>query len=109
MPKTNHSQLPWEVDETPEAIQIVDGQGLYVATIDSIKNPEANASFIVQACNSHEKLMEALRKIGNRVGCPEVGYASLAMLLELNQKMRQDISDIVQQAIQYAEGKENES
>jgi len=42
---------------------------------------------------------QALIDIGNRVGCPDGGYNSMVILLELNQKMRQDISDIVQQAL----------
>ena len=35
---------------------------------------EANAEYIVRACNSHEELLEALRQIDNEAGCPAAEY-----------------------------------
>lgn len=66
-----HSPLPWKVDMTHRGDQIfvdADGEELgYLYTNDGADEPtwlpvEANAAFIVRACNSHAALVEALTK-----------------------------------------------
>jgi hypothetical protein len=58
----NHTKLPWKVDETSWYIQIIDYDGIYVSTVDSINNPEANAELIVRAVNNHERLLEGCKE-----------------------------------------------
>ena len=56
---TTHSELPWKVDVEMDIVNKQDG---HLATCVNV-NQKANASFIVRACNNHEKLVEALQLI----------------------------------------------
>jgi hypothetical protein len=55
------SQLPWKI----KGQDIYDGNGMFVCSWSGMK---ANASFIVRACNNHEKLVGALKKIVHSTG-----------------------------------------
>lgn len=63
-----HTPTPWKVDESqPEQLAVIedneDGEG--ICEMDhSVKDPvacQANAAFIVQAVNAHERLVSALQ------------------------------------------------
>lgn len=72
-----HSPLPWRVDPSANrggsgthcGITCEDGEGVFVADIyaDCEQLPdavaEANAEFIVRACNSHHDLIAALKSL----------------------------------------------
>jgi hypothetical protein len=63
---TEHSKLPWSVDvETPSDVN--DPDGYYIVDCcgctTSEAQDEANAAFIVKACNNHEALIEHLRRM----------------------------------------------
>jgi len=74
--KTKHTELPWCIDE--ENPMLIYHEGLSkdssnvrsdILTIIQRDEPqrtcEANATFIVRACNSHEALLEACKAIVN--------------------------------------------
>jgi hypothetical protein len=60
---------PWEVDKysqitTPtEEVLLVSGVALPSGNHPRIAEAEANAAFIVRACNAHEQLVKALEKV----------------------------------------------
>jgi hypothetical protein len=66
---TEHSTLPWEAgNHSAIAGRIFDALGDDVAScrFAAHENPElaqANAAFIVKACNAHDELIKALREI----------------------------------------------
>ena len=68
--KTEHTKLPWKFDDTWHLILGPEGQE--IAALHSAQGPDEkratrfaanlNADFIIQACNAHEQLIEALRQ-----------------------------------------------
>jgi len=90
---TAHSQLLWKVDDTD---CIEDSKGKCVSVCVN-ENSEANASFIVRACNNHEKLVKACKRI---LSC----FNSEG---EIEQQYQDQLSvalEKVKQALQSAEG-----
>ncbi len=97
---TNHSELPWDVDATGYYIgKVYIGGVIEVAQILDMPYPsagsrESNAAFIVRACNNHEKLVEALKKIIQlSKGCDRDSFI----------RNEQEAKYIAKQAIQSAE------
>ena len=77
--KMKHTPTPWSVEEsgyTQSKIYGCDSAGKVVfSTVDVLKETpeqEANAEFIVTACNAHEDLVKALKYM-NHID-PEEGY-----------------------------------
>ena len=66
-----HTPTPWAIKRTEDwatlSVSIVDSDGQEVATItprgSTPDEMEANAAFIVTACNSHDALVEALEML----------------------------------------------
>ncbi len=57
---TEHTKTPWKLEHS-----IIVGEGNCIAGVFSDSKPgqcEANAKFILRACNSHNKLLEACKK-----------------------------------------------
>ncbi len=64
MNETKHSTLPWKtmVVAHSGATAVMDAEGEAVSHFASSKGDgEANAEFIVRACNAHDKLVNELR------------------------------------------------
>ena len=82
------SQLPWKFEDRGDGVGQIRTSSRYFIAMDVSK---ANAAFIVRACNSHEKLVEALKQV----------------LKTKNDKnwVMSDIYNQVEQALQSAEGK----
>ena len=63
--QTKHTTLPWEVEgQGQEVVGILAiGDNKYVAKLSGWhkKSQDANAEFIVRACNAHEELLEACK------------------------------------------------
>lgn len=78
MGKAKPTPLPWMIGPVgyPDSIVIAHEDDIrrrlkYVATIESDwgKSPnEANAEFIVQACNSHDELLQAAKAASKHLG-----------------------------------------
>jgi len=76
-----HSPGPWKArpskfGKNPALTNppgIVDGQNDYVAVLGGgnvhFSNAEANAEFIVRACNTHDDLLEALKEARDALVC----------------------------------------
>lgn len=61
---TEHTPTPWEVNQWASGIEIsAPDQHYTVALLRDCNNAEANAAFIVTACNSHAALVEALENL----------------------------------------------
>lgn len=88
--KTNHTPTPWQLDLEP--IAPIDGSKLLISkdrgaiaevTLNWIPRGmnEANAQFILTACNAQDDLVEALHKIlhdpYSTCACAEVARAAL--------------------------------
>lgn len=65
-----HSELPFKVERlnkiNPDILHITNLEGDYeneIATIFSKENAEADAEFIVRACNNHKLLLDALEDL----------------------------------------------
>ncbi len=89
-----HTELPWNFYEGAEYYLINSGNITRICVADikrEFANAEANAQFIVKACNSHYELLEALKKAKSILGIWENDY--------------EEIKKIIEQAIQKAEGK----
>ena len=58
-----HSPLPWLYFEDRNGSDLMDIDGNHIARIENTEhaNPEANAAYIVRACNNAERLAEALQ------------------------------------------------
>ena len=57
---SEHTPTPWEIRD--DAIIGADGSHVIPYLIDlGVENPEEDARFIVQACNSHDELLEAAK------------------------------------------------
>lgn len=75
MNEMKHTQLPWHVggaDAETGQINIIGDphHGFYVCgVIAGVESQEANAEFIVRACNGHDDLLEALRTIAKFGTC----------------------------------------
>jgi len=64
--KTEHTPTPWEIGIShTEEIAIRHPEGDCIATVCDLLEGEAqaNASFIVRACNSHDELVACLEDI----------------------------------------------
>jgi len=77
-----HSPLPWSLgcDETIKIRHGFDNSiaGIMFTNTEREKLPaEANAAFIVKACNSHYELVEALKSISKNTCCDTCQEAKL--------------------------------
>lgn len=78
MADTKHTQLPWKVSEVsgwPSDICDADGELLataYPMTIGGEDAGEANAAFIVRACNAHDQLVAALKLLCDTIDAHEI-------------------------------------
>lgn len=64
--KTKHTPLPWSVNTLncdQGKISIVDKEEFIISELYFCYNREANADFIVKACNNHYKLVEAVQEL----------------------------------------------
>ncbi len=52
-----HSKLPWKISGTSWLIDA------YTGVIVNVNDCKEDAEFIVRACNSHDKLVEALKEV----------------------------------------------
>lgn len=55
---SKHTPIPWSVDHNCTSF-IIDADGVTVAQVED----DADAEFIVRACNSHDDLLEALKEL----------------------------------------------
>lgn len=65
---TQHTPTPWKVVRLSDLIGVLDANGFGVADLvppsnRDTSNNAANAAFIVTACNAHDELVAALRRI----------------------------------------------
>lgn len=72
MTKTKHTPLPWfimdymDYEETKQVAISDETATRYIAVLDdNDETDEANAAFIVRACNNHYELLEALENAAN--------------------------------------------
>lgn len=98
-----HSLLPWEERPNQMVACHVEGLDYIVATTDASfideKLNQANAEFIVRACNNHYQLLEALKNIFNT--CGTINFSS-------HKQMREAIEgalELAESALQKVEGK----
>ena len=59
--RSEHTPTPWHIG--PYYKQDIESPTGHIATCRSVPAGEANAEFIVRACNAHDALVEALREI----------------------------------------------
>ncbi len=85
-----HTKTPWEIDQVSSLLTVIrDWQGNKLAVMNDLDSKElANAHFIVQAVNSHDKLVEALEQIAS-----------------CEQRASGDVVSIARQALKDTEGK----
>ena len=84
MTENTHTPVPWQVEIDKDQVHLItDEAGGHIAVAfwwdqgNQHIPTAANASFIVRACNSHDKLLKACEfniailslLIGNKVGC----------------------------------------
>lgn len=63
MSESKHTKLPWHVHHrNPLVLQAADGNIALMNLARPSEESEANAAFIVTACNSHAELVEALEE-----------------------------------------------
>jgi hypothetical protein len=68
-----HTQLPWSVNEPPDALAIVAADGREIASMEhdtdemTADEGEANAAFIVLAVNAHDDLLAACEALHVRL------------------------------------------
>jgi hypothetical protein len=80
-----HTALPWHAEETEDGIWTIRAPGeppiisFQLAKLSgrNLPNMEANAAFIVRACNAHDDLVRALRNLswlqpGDQIGSSDV-------------------------------------
>lgn len=62
---TTHTPTPWRVyDHMPNCIEDAMGNDVFAQAMNKgSERNEANAAFIVQACNAHDALVAALRDV----------------------------------------------
>lgn len=60
-----HSTTPWDVATGYHGAEIY-ANGTIARIPDDMRNWEANAAFIVKACNCHDELIEALKTLSNQ-------------------------------------------
>jgi len=67
---TQHTPVPWTYEAGSEIISVQGTRRLLVAQVletamlkDEPDHREADAAFIVRACNAHEELLEALNRL----------------------------------------------
>ena len=83
----NHTPTPWDLRSS--SITVKDNGEDIVAEANgglsgTIGEAVANAAFIVQACNAHEALVDALETAeGFRHSSPETWYPAVAAALKL--------------------------
>ncbi len=71
MSKPSHTPTPWRVFDVLTDIEIVTDQPTAAATISIVqfkgqRNAQADAAFIVRACNAHDVLFDALKDLVER-------------------------------------------
>lgn len=81
---TKHTQLPWETDVE---YVVTDGGEWLIATCADAgakrpDGPEANAAYIVRACNAYPKLVEKLRWLVEVCGDSHPNAARYGMALQ---------------------------
>lgn len=108
--QTNHTPTPWSLDGV-EWIDTEAGgyrfrrlsswdQTIALVQVDEDdEEQQANAEFIVRACNSHQDLMEALRSIADASDGTEIGTSELRAL-------KNRMGDIARAAIAKAAGRD---
>ena len=57
--KPQHTPTPWRISDTPDAIVSINGSVI----INRMSISEANAAFIVKACNNHDLIVELLNYV----------------------------------------------
>jgi hypothetical protein len=64
---TQHTPTPWQVDASKHSVSIVADRFCVAQTATAqtgnVAPAEANAAFIVRACNAHDELVAALREL----------------------------------------------
>ena len=61
----NHTPTPWAVDSDNRFVVGPEGQSIFSGlALDDNNESEANAAFIVKACNCHERLVKLLERVG---------------------------------------------
>lgn len=82
--KTQHAQTPWETSVTSSLEWDVckEGGGDCIAHImNNDAESEANAAFIVRACNNHEALIKTVKAIQELIDQGESDHPSMAETL----------------------------
>jgi hypothetical protein len=96
---TSHTKTPWELDSIPGEIRCGKLRLAHIyCPAGSGDIQQANAAFIVQACNSFEALVEALTLA---ISTMDASYAQHAYADEL------EALQIIKQTLAKAQGKES--
>ena len=105
----NHTPTPWKLNKAGSQktiyINTADEEGLYLADLQNCQGTEtteANAEFIVRACNSHDDLVKALKEVKEQIG--EVFYSQKQDNPEHDAAIDRIVS-VVGEALAKAEGK----
>jgi hypothetical protein len=82
---TTHTALPWTYRQctldTPHSVRFwIDGPNMEpIADVKENAEPEANAAFIVTACNAHHDLLEACKLAANAIESRDNGLLQHAL------------------------------
>lgn len=63
-----HTSVPWNITDDGDFLENGEGEPIADLRFFHIPDNEANAAFIVRACNSHDELLEALESAAKRLG-----------------------------------------
>ena len=76
--KSKHTPTPWKANKWAPGWEISAPESHYtVCRLTDCNNEEANAAFIVRACNSHDELLEALKGLLLEVTGAHSGTSSI--------------------------------
>ena len=81
MSEAKHTPLPWTIERDEQGRPASIGHGHKLIAGLSGPCPEANAEFIVRACNCHDELLGALERYVSKFGdCGEVYTKARAVI-----------------------------
>ncbi len=60
---STHTPIPWKIDKRGADVDIMNDEGITVAMFGAGEGADEDAKFAVQAVNSHDALVEALKEL----------------------------------------------
>lgn len=90
-----HASTPWETEISPEKTQVRAQNGYFICDVQTHdkEEEEANAKFIVRACNNYEDLLKALKGLLKQVKqVPGLSSAGAILLLAAAKTAEQAIT-----------------